>query len=236
MQFYPALRTLLVLFISTSIALFFTSCTPQDPFDDQSAIEIISGAEYDLLTGNGSPSGAHFNLNIIGVPKEKTADMTNNEGHRIFVKLDGNTRISLEKAESFGVTDANGTDGRAGFQLPHPDPDGDGETQYSIWARSLGAPGGSADVATCATYTYIDEITGEEVSEEVCSSKHLIIMRDKGKSKFSDVSKQLLFIYADLDGDGVEEEYSLFDDALEDYLWSYNNNGLKLLQLRFYYN
>ena len=28
--------------------------------------------------------------------------------------------------------------------------------------------------------------------------------------------------------------YPLFDNALEDYFWSYDNNGLKLLQLRFY--
>src|SRR2546422_3994253 len=29
-------------------------------------------------TGNGAPSGSHYNLNIIGVPKDKTAPMTNN--------------------------------------------------------------------------------------------------------------------------------------------------------------
>src|SRR5437879_6875186 len=38
-------------------------------------------------TGNGAPSGSHYNLNIIGVPKDKTADMNNNDGHRIFVQL-----------------------------------------------------------------------------------------------------------------------------------------------------
>src|SRR3989442_8514623 len=40
-------------------------------------------------TGNGAPSGSHYNLNIIGVPKDKTADMNNNDGHRIFVQLNG---------------------------------------------------------------------------------------------------------------------------------------------------
>src|SRR2546428_167494 len=40
-------------------------------------------------TGNGAPSGSHYNLNIIGVPKDKTAAMTNNDGHRIFVQLVG---------------------------------------------------------------------------------------------------------------------------------------------------
>ena len=44
-------------------------------------------------TGNGAPSGAHYNLNIIGVPKDKSADMTGNNGHRMFVKPDGKTRI-----------------------------------------------------------------------------------------------------------------------------------------------
>jgi hypothetical protein len=48
------------------------------------------------------------------------------------------------------------------------------------------------------------------------------------------VSRELLYIYVDLDGDGNVERYNLFNDALENYLWSYDNNGLKLLQLRFY--
>ena len=40
-------------------------------------------------TGNGAPSGTHYNLNIIGVPHDKTADMNNNNGGRIFVQLFG---------------------------------------------------------------------------------------------------------------------------------------------------
>lgn len=182
--------------------------------------------------GNGAPSGSHYNLNVIGVPHDKTADMTNDNGHRIFVDLDGNTRIDLKKGETFEVLDGNGTDGKASFQLPHPDPDGDGETLYSVWVRALGTPGGSSTTTTCATYT--DPVTLEE--EEYCSSENLIIMREKGKSTFTKADKYLLFIYVDLDGDGVAEKYPLFDEALEDYYWSYDNNGLKLLQMRFYVN
>jgi hypothetical protein len=29
---------------------------------------------------------------------------------------------------------------------------------------------------------------------------------------------------------------SLFDPCLQDFLWQYDNNGLKLLQIRFYPN
>jgi hypothetical protein len=176
------------------------------------------------VTGNGGPSGPHYNLNIIGVPKDKTADMTGNNGHRIFVKLDGKSKIMLQEGDTYQVLDANGTDGPAKFQLPNPDPDNDGITEYSVFARPLGKPSGWAIVTTCAW----DPIA----EEEVCSLESYVAVRSKGKSGFTNVSRQLLYIYADL-GDGVKR-YPLFDDRLEDYFWSYDNHGLKILQLRFY--
>lgn len=170
-------------------------------------------------------SGAHYNLNIIGVSKGKSATMDSNNGHRIFVNLDGNTKILLSEGEEFQVLDANGTDQNgAAFQLPNPDPDGDGITEYSVFARALGKPGGSAKLTTCAM---VD-------GEEVCSTLSAVFVREKGGPKIQNVSKELLYIYADLDEDGDDERYGLFDDELEDYFWSYDNNGLKLLQVRFY--
>jgi hypothetical protein len=177
------------------------------------------------LNGNGFPSGPHYNLNIIGVSKEKTADMTGNNGHRIFVKLQGNTKINLSEGDDYQVLDANGTDGTAEFQLPNPDPDNDGITEYSVYARALGGPGGSSTTTTCAF---------DADGTQWCSSEHMVLVRSKGKSTARNVSKELLYIYADLDGDGHDERYPLFDDALQDYYWSYDNNGLKLAQLRFY--
>src|SRR5262245_36810078 len=47
------------------------------------------------LLGNGFPTGGHdYRLNIIGVPKDKTADMTNNNGRRIFVQLESNNVVT----------------------------------------------------------------------------------------------------------------------------------------------
>src|SRR5207247_9232553 len=66
-----------------------------------------------VRTGNGAPSGGHYSLNIIGVPKNKTASMTGDKGHRIFVPLAGTTKIMLIEGPDFGVLDANGTDGAA---------------------------------------------------------------------------------------------------------------------------
>lgn len=177
------------------------------------------------LTGNGAPAGAHFNLNIIGVPKNKSASLTGGDGRRIFVPLTGSAKILLS-AGDFQVLDANGTDGSAAFQLPNPDPDNDGITQYSVFARALGKPGGSSKTTTCAT----DPTTGELY----CSVESMVMVRNKGKSSFSNVSKQLLFVFADIDGDGVVDRVPLFDERLQDFFWQYDNNGLKLLQLRFY--
>jgi len=175
--------------------------------------------------GNGAPNGAHYNLNIIGVPKTKSASMTGDDGHRIFVPLTGTAKILLSEGTDFNVLDANGTDGSAAFQLPNPDPDNDGITKYSVWARALGKPGGSSTTTTCAY---------DEFGQLWCSVYSTVLVREKGKSWFDNVSKELLYIYADLNSDGTPERYPLFDAALQDYFWNYDNNGLKLAQLRFY--
>lgn len=186
-------------------------------------------------TGNGAPSGSHYNLNLIGVAKDKTADMDGNNGHRIFVNLDGKTKINLIEGEDFQVLDANGTDhDGAAFQLPNPDPDGDGTTVYSVYARALGKPGGSSITTTCATGAGDDGIFGTADDEEICSVITLELTRTKGKSRFENVSKELLYIYADVDGDGVLDRVALFDDSLQGYFWDYDNSGLKIAQLRFY--
>ena len=89
--------------------------------------------------GNEMPSGEHYNLNIIGVSKEKNPNMGGGNGHRIFVPLRGSANIHLSQGD-FAVLDANGTDGHASFQLPVPDSDDDGITTYSVFARALGTP------------------------------------------------------------------------------------------------
>jgi hypothetical protein len=184
----------------------------------------LSPEDLAITDQNLKLSGAHFNLNIIGVPKGKSADMTGSDGRRIFVALTGKTTINLSQGD-FQVLDANGTDGTAAFQLPNPDPDGDGTTSYSVYARALGKPGGSSTTTTCFT-----DATGETY----CSVYSMVLVRNKGGSTFTNVSQDLLYAYVDTDGDGKLERYSLFSDPLASYFWSYDNAGLKLAQLRFY--
>ena len=76
--------------------------------------------------GNGAPNGPHYNLNIIGVSKDKSMP-DGLGGNVIFVKLGGDdvvirTRINLEAGDDFAVLDKDGTDGSATLQLMDPFP------------------------------------------------------------------------------------------------------------------
>ena len=180
-------------------------------------------------TGSGAPSGSHYNLNIIGVPKDKSADFSGGNGGRIFVDLVGSTKIDLTMGD-FQVLDANGTDGTAAFQLPNPD-DGSGQLTYSVWVRALGKPGGKASMTSCFT----------ELSTATtwCNSGSLVVSLNRvaGGSKFVDVSKQLLQVCADVSTDPLVTDLQLvplFSPLGTDYFWQYDNTGLKLAQMRFY--
>ena len=167
-------------------------------------------------TGNGAISGAHYNLNLIGMAKEKTAEVLEN-GNRIFVRLEGKTRILLQEGD-FDVIDADGTDGETYVSE---------NAEYLVFIRALGKPGGEA---TMVTGVIVDESGQEWISTEVIS-----LSRGHGKSSFEDVTKELTTAYVDTDDDGIpDKRIAIFDDAYEGYFWDYDNNGLKIVQLRFY--
>ena len=226
----------ITLIMAMAMPVLFVSCK-KDAVSEVSEASSLDAQPSVAQTGNGGPSGAHYNLNIIGVPKGKTADMTGNNGGRIFVSLNGKTRINLTPApigESFQVLDANGTDGSASFQLPK-----DVSTKWTVWARVPGNQQGSADITTCADEVRIMTENGYEYveAEITCES---ITMDRLNFSKFTNVSSSLLYvtILSDVivNGEVALEAgtYPLFDEALAGYFWEYDNDGLKILQLRFY--
>ncbi len=195
-----------------------------------------AAAAQKASTGNGAPSGSHFNLNIIGVAHDKSPNMNKGSGDVIFVGLGTSsdavtTKILLSQTadSEFAVLDKNGTDGEASFALPLPG-------SYTVWARALGTPGGQSKIATCATF--IDPTTF--TSTILCSTDNEVFVRGKGKSSFRDVTSALTTITL-VPGSAAElacgtPTVSLFAPCLQDFLWQYDNNGLRLLQVRFYPN
>jgi len=215
-------------------------------------LTIVVNIASAITTEDGTKlTGAHYNLNIIGVQNPKTADMTGTSGHTIFVALDGKSKIKLAEApegESFLVLDRNGTDGNgAKFQLPAADPDNTGTTWYSVFARPLGKPNGKSKMTTGATDPGPDGIFGTPDDITVYSIVVLGVERTKGHQKFENVTEELLYVYTyvfvNVGADGMagtaDDVYEfmripLLGEELQDYFWEYDNNGLKLLQLRFY--
>jgi len=101
-------------------------------------------------TGNGAPSGAHFDLNLIG--KEHAIPPENSGGDVIFVLEDGTSDIFLFPGP-FAVLDDNATDANGGaFQLPAPV---NGSFTYTVWIRAVGKPGPGVmgTITPCATIT-----------------------------------------------------------------------------------
>ena len=202
--------------------------------------------------GNGAPSGAHYNLNIIGVEKGKSSPMTGSDRHTIFVALGKEdsvtSKIYLTPGE-FHVCDGNAFDPAfdcngnqiqaqgAVFQLPcntniPADITCEGGTvsaSYEVWGRALGQPGGGAVITTCAT----DPLLNGAI---ICSTENTlrVFVRRSGKSTFTNVTNQLTSLVADIDGNGTFERVALFSGGLVDFFWQYDNNGLRLAQLRFY--
>ena len=148
----------------------------------------------------------------------------------------------------FGVIDANATDGD-GAILGLPDPcAGDISTDgctptYRIFARGHG-PGGSATITTCGE----EAGAGFDATDDVwCGSNGITVYT---KRKAVDVSDNLLRMTISVDGVvnpalatciGIPTtttttlNIGLFDRCFENYFWNYDNNGLKLLELRFYF-
>jgi hypothetical protein len=111
---------------------------------------------------------------------------------------------------------------------------------YQVWARALGKPGGSAKITTCATEVGDENMNGI-LNEEICSLENVVLTRAKRKSSFINVTNELTSLVACFDTDDsplIEDiscfRYALFRDEFTDWLWAYENTGLRLAQIRLY--
>jgi hypothetical protein len=137
--------------------------------------------------------------------------------------------------------------------------DADTESAYSVWVRPLGKPGGYSTITTCADIVETElaklflspkeykaflndpaALGGYASVEQVTQPITLRTNGKGGKVQFTDVTAELLTIVlkVEYEYDGmiytVYVRVPLFDDILQNEYWEYDNNNLKLLQVRFY--
>ena len=200
------------------------------------AVAMFAGTAWSLESVEGDKLvGSHFTLNIISVQNPKTADMDSDtgRGNTIFVNAAGKSQINLVKsgeagsaaelvdADEFAVLDKNATDNDGALfalpdtgLLPYNITTGAGQTDtvsdYSLYARPLGKPGGWSTIQTCAELldsTFAGLLSGDlvEVLNDTCAfgddayaSLEIVgsdvTFRTKGKTSFTNVTAQLLTI------------------------------------------
>jgi hypothetical protein len=206
----------------------------------------------------GTLSGTHYNLNLLGKKTCSGDDLVGSNRHTIqvllkysdpdydnilgddpgnYVTLDKRNKIFLSGGDDFQVTDGNACDNGAYFTLPWAV-----ATEWTIYVRELGKPGkegqpAEGDIRTCGISAGEDGIAGNGDDEIVCSTFNVPLQRSKGKPVFRNVTQELTTIdYYILQDDGslVHDTAVLFDADFYQYFWDYDNNGLRLVQLRFY--
>lgn len=231
-----------------------------------SACAIAGGLlSFNVMAQNANPcpGDKSYQVNIIGVSHDKTADMTGNNGHRIFVPLDSGEDVSrkvriymtgdtsddpgLQCGSSFRVLDANATDDNEATLLVPCEPIevGDPGICYDVFATGLGKPYGSANVDVVCEFdeTCIDC----DIVEGTCDMGNVDfdVYRGKGKPVTEDITGVFrasgcidAFVDDILCGDDpldiIFRNVWIFNvEQLLSYYWDYDNNGLKLMQVRF---
>jgi hypothetical protein len=202
------------------------------------AIALAACTSAPAFAGNGlDVNGGHYNLNIIGKADCAPVPLTGTNRHVIQVLLNfndgsqnGQAAATLDRKNKiflspgdFQVTDGNACDkDGAAFTLP--------AGGYSVWARALAKPGGTATITLCAVDTLGTVDTTDDVT--VCNTAPDIVSleRKSGQPVFSNVTKELTNLTI---GNTTS---NLFDAPYYGYFWDYDNNGLRLTQLRFYPN
>jgi hypothetical protein len=201
-------------------------------------------------------SGAHWNLNIIGVPKDKTVPtMTDSNRHVIFVPLQSGAdvtrqvKIYYERGEDFRVIDGNATnDNEATIQVPYEfcadlTTGCEELLSFNVYAVGLGKPKGGAIVTAECTYS-LDAVGGSGTEcEDTLLMGSFSVDREKGNPKPVNITNVFRATGClDVNTDGScntgDLQFSnlwIFNiPQLTEYFWDYDNNGLKLMQVRFY--
>jgi hypothetical protein len=195
--------------------------------------------------GNQCSGKFLFKMNIIGVDKAKNPPMNNTDRKTIFVRLGAagapaQSDILLTQG-AFSVCDGNSWDQAydcngnpignligSVFQLPC---NLNVQTTiactgfsacYDIFFRALGKPGGGVTITTCGELA--------DGSMRVCSSENTgLISRNTGKPKFTKVTNELTsFVGCETIG-GVTTcgRFPLFSAGFQQFLWQYDNQGLR---------
>ncbi|MBK5291870.1 MAG: hypothetical protein JJE04_09375 [Acidobacteriia bacterium] len=206
--------------------------------------------------GNPCPGEKEYQLNIIGVAKGKTPEMTGNNGHRIFVNLTGKSVINmtgdtdsvtagLQCGDNFLVTDANatGTSNPATLLVPCTNVNAtstDPGVCFDVYATALGTAGNVNVDVVC---TFDGTVAGTDIDAGTCETGNIDFSLSKnGKPVQVPITDYMrasgcFDANSNLTCDAGEKTFNniwIFNlEALVSYYWDYDNAGQRVSQIRF---
>jgi hypothetical protein len=181
--------------------------------------ESTEESDLEAVAEEGASSRGPFRVTLVGVPPGKTAGKTGRDGRRLFVSLSGKSDIYVGVGPRFEILDANGTDGRALMSCARSAA-GAAEPQVQIWARWIGETDRGMDTRRCEK----DAAT----RETYCS-----VSSYTAREEETNVTRELLTVTYDIDGDGDYEIVPMFDPSLENRFWRGDEDGFRRATLRF---
>ena len=174
-------------------------------------------------------NGTHFNLNLVGKKSGWSGGGTydNPDRHTIFVPqyttgyLTSNGQpgitIWMTQGTDFAVLDGEAiTDGDASFQL--------GPGHYKVYVVASAKPGGTTDI----TGWYYDVTT----NSYYLSTGTVTVSRSGGKPQWKDATG-LFYVSGSWIFEYLASLSTMTGDAYA-YFWQYDNQGNRLVQVRFY--
>jgi len=247
-------KSLSVLVLVLSLTLLFYSTVLAG-----NGNKLPPGPRYmlNVIAFDNCPGGdfTDSNRHMIAVQANFTADgsgdLTSTQAGKLVSEMIKTNTIALtptppELGNTFKVIDGNACNkGGATFMLPADpyecptdDPNCINQDptfqEYNVYVRLVGKPNTAIGVTTCATETV--EVDGVLQDIIVCSTENVVRVRMTGKNRaqFEDVSKELLTVCLDTDGNGTcDTRYPLFSAPLFDYFWQWNTSGKAHAQLVF---
>ncbi len=233
------------IFLVTVLAIGFVLLTYSCSKQENGPLTSVGDISSPLSIKPGSDfKGPHFNLNIIGVPHDKMAGFFDNTSrHTIFIPLytdwyvdpcvtfgpNSNRgevtgwvselpekgvrlRIGPSPDSTFSVVDGNATDDKYAEFLMPATPNG-----YDVYISGKGKPGGCLDIDAYA-------VDSTDITTTMYFIGHVDVDRKTGQPSWQN-AKWLLY-----SGGGAP----YFADPYDLYFWQLYNNGLRLMQVRFY--
>lgn len=166
------------------------------------------------------PNTSAYELTVIGAPNERVAPVP--RAGWILMPLNRGVTVTAREGDAFLVDDANGFDGLTQLSLPKRGSLAENDAaEFEVYVRWLQPPSGGQQLL-CGT---------EEAATYWCRNGARVIL---GNGDTQDLTDRVRMVTMITEGSGEQSPYFVFDERLQDQVWQYDNQGIRIAHIRLY--